>query len=779
LQKKVQDGVEILLPVGCTAFEEWLLDAIDVDKLLGKIESERRVDLTLLCDPENSRPVSRRTTLTSIQTEDVTQDGMGLQDAAGLALPRLKVSYLGSQMDDQGLRDIALEVFYACCGSSASKDLMQSLRAQLEISEKRASDLGNLVSKIRKSKQVTITDILAHLELLKIALPSHFQNFRSYVLWRDATTALIQLSLIHAVQTCWIPGEDDDGSYLISVMKGGFRRLDARDADEYNEKEMRDAVSMVSEACQKIASRCRNGREIPWDLKVSFAEVLLRGSFDSLDDGSLIEEVDELEQLLLKKVWPALGISQEIHYALQVWANYRQFFASREISLLFRAASMVEKVNTDKAVAGDVNLLREILDAIKTDCFRVLQDYHRQCDSPEEVNGVIRLLLGTMKAASEECDARDIVRSSVKASVNEIFERKSAEIGDHTQSEQDKVALLATECLEILRAECEDFAPKLQQYLSNSTAVAAATLHEAYGARLLPWIVSTTSLDKNVIATMATAMALEDELLVEMQNYGMDAPVWGVLERVSPQLYQWTKGQIATLREWISRIVQNENWMAQHKSRGASVRSFGETMKASHDVVESLFLMGIPVPAGVVRCMVDGVDGILQGYCEEMMTNLGDVDGIIPPAPPLTRYKKDIMDAAEAIDTKSPGLTRGPGSSEKSTKSIKNITAKAGALFTTSWLPALSNEDKQSILEVPFDSIAVRANSLFIMVEEVSKLKDMVIQRWESGQPKSSKKKAKSASTEWASGMFSGVESAAARSADYLLHFAAVKVRSL
>ena len=169
--------------------------------------------------------------MTSIQTEDVTQDGMGLQDAAGLALPRLKVSYLGSQMDDQGLRDIALEVFYACCGSSASKDLMQSLRAQLEISEKRASDLGNLVSKIRKSKQVTITDILAHLELLKIALPSHFQNFRSYVLWRDATTALIQLSLIHAVQTCWIPGEDDDGSYLISVMKGGFRRLDARDAD--------------------------------------------------------------------------------------------------------------------------------------------------------------------------------------------------------------------------------------------------------------------------------------------------------------------------------------------------------------------------------------------------------------------------------------------------------------------------------------------------------------------------------------------------------------------
>jgi hypothetical protein len=256
----------------------------------------------------------------------------------------------------------------------------------------------------------------------------------------------------------------------------------------------------------------------------------------------------------------------------------------------------------------------------------------------------------------------------------------------------------------------------------------------------------------------------------------MDAPAWGVLERINPQLYQWTKGQIAMLREWISRIVQNENFMAQNKSRGATVRSFGETMKASHDVVESLFLMGIPVPAGVVRCMVDGVDGILHGYCEALMADLGDADDIIPPAPPLTRYKKDIMDAAEAIDTKSPGIAQDPGSAEKSTKSIKNITAKAGALFTTSWLPSLSNEDKQRILEVPFDSIAVRANSLFTMVEEVSKLKEMVVQRWESGQPKSSKKKAQSSSTEWASGMFSGVEAAAARSADYLLHFAAVKL---
>ena len=771
--------MEILLPVGCNAFEEWLLDAIDVNKLLDKIETQRKVDLTMLCDPENSRPVSRRTTLNSVQTEDVMQDGLGLQEAKGMALPRLKVSYLSSQMDDQGLRDVAFEVFYACCGSSASQDLMQSLRAQLEISERRANDLCNLVSKARKSEKISITDIRMHLELLKIALPSHFQNFRSYVSWRDATTALIQLSLIHAVQTCWIPGEDDDGNYLIAVMKGGFRRLDARDADEYNEKEMRDAVSMVTESCQKIASRCRNGSEIPWDLKVALAEVLLRGSFDSLDDGSLIDEVDELEKLLLKKVWPELGISQEVHYALQVWANYRQFFASRERSLLFRAASMVDKVQSGKVVPGDINLLREILGAIKTDCFRVLQDYHRLCDSPEEVHGVIRLLVGTMTAASEECDAKDIVRSSVKASVNEAFERKSTEIGEHTQSEQDKVALLATECLEILRAECEDFAPKLQHYLSNSTAVAAATLHEAYGARLLPWIVSTSSLDKSVIATLATAMSLEDELLLEMQNHGMDAPAWGVLERINPQLYQWTKGQIATLREWISRIVQNENWMAQNKSRGATVRSFGETMKASHDVVESLFLMGIPLPAGVVRCMVDGVDGILQGYCEALMANLGDVDDIIPPAPPLTRYKKDIMDAAEAIDTKSPGITRDPGSTEKSTKSIKNITAKAGALFTTSWLPSLSNEDKQRVLEVPFDSIAVRANSLFTMVEEVSKLKEMVVLRWESGQPKSSKKKAQSPSTEWASGMFSGVEAAAARSADYLLHFAAVKVRFL
>lgn len=747
-----------------------MLDALDVSKLLSAVKSQNKIDLTSMCGPDKARSVPRRSSLASTVSEALdTQLEVGTEDC----LPKLGISYLSSQMDDQGLRDVSYEIFVEYCGQTASPALLQSMRGKLEISEKRAQSLQSLLAKV---KGMSMVDISTHIRMLEIAGPSDFQNFRSYMTWRDGTSVLIQLSLIHSVQTSWTADNSDvSAHYLLAVMKGGFRRLDSRDPDDYDATEKAEAVKAVAAVCEDIASRCKNGYQIPWDLSASIAEVLLRGSFDSFDDCALIDEADELEGLLKKNVWPVLGISDDIHLVLQVWAHYRQFYISKEVSLLERAIDMVSHVGTASKSSEDAiskgKLVQEIVNAVSAECIRVLSDYHQLCNSPREVSGMIRLLVGVNKISGRSESLEESIKSAVKLSVTTSFERKAEELRQHAPSEQDQISILATTCLELMRVEYEEYAPMFHHYIPNSTAIASAALHEVYGARLLPWIVSISSLDKHIFATLSTAMSLEDQLLIEMMQFGMEPPAWGVLERITPQLYEWTGGQLKTLNEWGERILSSETWkVSSHSSHGCG-NSVGEILKASTDVLEALFTMGIPIPPGVVRCLVDGVDGVLQEYCDGIVLPLQSVDEIFPPKPALTRYKKDLVDTAEQID--SPTKV---GSYEKSPNSIKNITAKVGSVFTSSWLPALSTKQRETIIDIPYESLAMQANSLSKVAEGMGKMSDVVIHKWEAGQPKSSRARGESKSLEWTSGMFDGVIARATGNIETVLHFAAIKL---
>ena len=198
----------------------------------------------------------------------------------------------------------------------------------------------------------------------------------------------------------------------------------------------------------------------------------------------------------------------------------------------------------------------------------------------------------------------------------------------------------------------------------------------------------------------------------------------------------------------------------------------GEILKASNDVVESLFTMGIPIPPGVVRSMVDGVDAILQSYCESIVAPLRGVDEIFPPQPPLTRYKKDVVDTAQEIDhslPKQPTPEKSPGSN-----SLKNITAKVGSVFTSNWLPALTADQRERILNISYANLSLRANSLRGVAQGMSLMQDIVVEKWESGQPPRGGQH--DTSVDWAVGMFAGVVEKAASSIEIVLHFVSVKL---
>jgi len=52
--------------------------------------------------------------------------------------------------------------------------------------------------------------------------------------------------------------------------------------------------------------------------------MLLRGVFDTLEEGAYISEADDYLQLLQSRVWPLLGVSASMHNSCFAWVHFRQ-----------------------------------------------------------------------------------------------------------------------------------------------------------------------------------------------------------------------------------------------------------------------------------------------------------------------------------------------------------------------------------------------------------------------------------------------------------------------
>ena len=114
------------------------------------------------------------------------------------------------------------------------------------------------------------------------------------------------------------------------------------------------------------------------------------------------------------------------------------------------------------------------------------------------------------------------------------------------------------------------------------------------------------------LEAIRSSMELEDALVLECRE--KPATPWGTMERVSPLLYTWAQGQISMLHSWLDRILGGEEWGRMSKARAGCARSVVEAIKITTETLEALFDMQLAVPAGVVRCLVEGVDGALARW---------------------------------------------------------------------------------------------------------------------------------------------------------------------
>lgn len=76
---------------------------------------------------------------------------------------------------------------------------------------------------------------------------------------------------------------------------------------------------------------CREGWAYPWAVRVRLADLLLRGLFDTLDEGAYIDQQLELLGMLEGRVWPLLGVTAQVHKTMYAWIHFRQVSLTAQI----------------------------------------------------------------------------------------------------------------------------------------------------------------------------------------------------------------------------------------------------------------------------------------------------------------------------------------------------------------------------------------------------------------------------------------------------------------
>lgn len=787
LQEYKDKGGQIAFPVGCSGFDGWLMDALDVPLVLNQINKRGKLDLIVMCSAAGSLNNSILSRLPSNNSQEHPSSaaggaGGGIEGTSQRkSLPHLQIPSMAINIDEREMQMLAFQIFVSACGSKASPALLQTVRAQLEIGEALGKDLTTVTQLANKNGISSLSTIDALVTLLQIVPSSAFQSFRSFAAWRSGIASVISKSLEHAAAHSWVSQQGGDAAKsgaparsLLASLRGSLRRMDVCEADDYEETEYFAAARGVEEATRRLAGNITGGDlTFPMGLSIQVAEMLLCGVFDSLDEGQFVPEAQELLSLLSSNVWPQLGISPQMNSALGMWVHFRQYMASKETSLLHAGVLLAQSATGTAAnsSAADAAFTSKVLDALSAEASTALSDYHTSFANTGEMQVLLEFLrsiygLQNDKNNNDAGAFEGMLTRCIKASVGAAFARRAAEVHNQVALEEDRTALLATETSALLHVERNQFVPILRQYQPAAAAIAADTLHELYGAKMLTWLISVNCLTKSVAATIHASVDLESELMAEIAALGGAGasqqlpPPWGAVQRITPLLHNWAQQQVSNMYGWLDRIMAEEDWSPVVQQRGATSRSAVEVLKVMDDAVDTLFGMGIAVPASVVNALVDGMDAVLQKYCKMSLASVGTADSLVPPAPPLTRFKKDL---AESAEVEAMGGSSG----------IKSVTNKVGAALVTSWLPSLTQDQQSRILGVMYDTLVVRANSMYYLATKTSDLEALVKEKWHAAQEE---EVSADAASFRGTGFLNGAVASAAEGVDNILRFITLKL---
>eukprot|EP00878_Enallax_costatus_P006953 GHUV01007287.1.p1 GENE.GHUV01007287.1~~GHUV01007287.1.p1 ORF type:complete len:760 (+),score=222.01 GHUV01007287.1:879-3158(+) len=701
-------GGRAQLPIGMNSAEAWLLDAVDVQALLAGLHHSKAagtLDLLQYVRKASSRTITSEAAVSGRSSRrDSYLDGEESERDA----PMLNLPQLNTGLSESEIKDLAYLVFACNCTKGVDEDLLHTVRSQLDVDESRAAEVGRLLGMVNNTLQTmqqttgqlpVSKQWTANLELpvclLGTVLPKDFNRFRSFVVWRDTLSHVLLASLAQSVRDGWSLPPQQSGVHaptaqqLMARLKAALRRCDVRDADDFDEFEYQDASKAVGQHTYALVKCTSAGWRFPWGLRVRLCEMLLRGVFDTLDESSYIDGADEYLKLLQERLWPLLGISHAMHNAGFAWIHFRQFVVTRHPGLLAKTKTLLKRLAqmsrqesnksnqgsaTATSAAGtsseDTALTREVGSAVIDWIAERLSDYHAKLGGvggPEALPGLVDMLaFAAVSRGASEQDIGDMMAAAVRSSVDQELQRRLSAEGPF-DDEADNITALCGTIVTLAREQLDTWARGFSCQLLEAAPLSLAVLHEAAGARILPWLGTIITLDDDTCKALQAAMDLEPMLLGPVTSAApgcqhpatrktlMSARSWDIPTQLQPVLAAWVDKQISGFSVWVDRQLQQENWepLGDRQPHSGSARELRRIVMES---LEALFDLGLPLPAAIVSMHMEGIDNMMHRYLQGIVSRLGSWQDMIPIIPPLSRFKREVAVKQEEAESGMTGL---------------------------------------------------------------------------------------------------------------------------
>jgi len=187
---------------------------------------------------------------------------------------------------------------------------------------------------------------------------------------------------------------------------------------------------------------------------------------------------------------------------------------------------------------------------------------------------------------------------------------------------------------------------------------------------------------------------------------------WGVMGALQGLLGTWVLNNVATLPTWTERILKSESWGAREDGRKVA-QSAQELMTVMHDTLDNLLGMELRISAKLLRQILNTLAKCVGDYSAAITEDLHR-EALLPPVPPLTRYKQQFVSKHEKKERSSS--TAGSGRIPITPAPVSSTTA-SGALSPQ---PQRRNPGQ----------LALQLNSLEHLAKQLPLLNDAVGERW-------------------------------------------------
>ncbi|BBN07882.1 hypothetical protein MPTK1_4g07000 [Marchantia polymorpha subsp. ruderalis] len=576
--------------------------------------------------------------------------------------------------------------------------LMDTMRTQMEISvadDRRTREALLTASSTRGGRRMD--SMLLPLELLCAVPTSQFLDRKFHSRWRKRQISLIEEGLLHHPYVPLSPSDRTSAELRVLINKlEEAETLPSPAGPAQHAEALRSLRGVGLALAERVGRGDHTGEVCHWadgyHLNVRLYAKLLGSVFDVLDEGQLVEEVEEILELL-KSTWRVLGITQTVHDTCYTWVLFRQYIMTGEEALLQHATQQMKKIASDAQRSAqeraymrslrctvedgdthkEMSYVQSVLVPIKQWADKQLEDYHSKFgDDAKKMEAIVTVAMVSGRLIADEQEQSGAIRNSgettavakqaegyIHSSLKLVYERIVEKLDSRTEAEEElehPLASLAESIEDVARKEASVFAPILSKWHPHAIAIAASLLHGLYQKELKPFLDGVSHLSEDVASVLPAADSLEQyllDLIGTVSEEGEDNVYEQQLVRYQVEVVsgtlvmRWVNTQLGSVTEWVDRTIQQERWEPVSTNQQFS-GSVVEVFRIIDETTDQFFNLKLPMRLPVLKALTNGFDSALVGYTNKILVELGDKGDLIPPAPSLTRYKKDMSIKAQS-----------------------------------------------------------------------------------------------------------------------------------